>query len=353
MKTTQKILFVCIHKLYFLCSNFKSLSNRGISVVIPNYNGIDLLPAIITPLLKALIFTKLPYEIIVCDDSSTDNSVKYIHDNFPEILILKNETNLGFSPTINKGIAIAKYEYLFLLNNDVSVSEDYFIPQLRYFEREDTFGVMGRIIGWDNDDLQDAAKYPYFQGFKIKTSGNYMPLNPAKDDWLYSIYLSGANALVDRKKIIALNGFNELFAPYYVEDYELSLRAWRVGWKCYYEHFAVCRHKTSVTIKKKSGKNEIKLIYNRNKMFLHAIHLSKQRKTLWHIQLFFEALLNMFTAHLYFIKSIFAYLKNRRQIEHSKKELVELSKNTGILMDTEEVFEIITDFLKKIKVQKF
>ena len=49
----------------------------------------------------------------------------------------------------------------------------------------------------------------------------------------------------DKNKLIELGGFNELYAPFYVEDYDLSLRAWRLGYKCYYEHFALCRHQVS------------------------------------------------------------------------------------------------------------
>ena len=311
------------------------------------------MPVIIPPLYKALINTKLPFEIIICDDCSSDNSIEYIKNNFPEIKLICNEVNQGYSPTINKGIIKASYDYVFLLNNDVSVSEDYFIPQLRYFEREDTFGVMGRIIGWNNDEIQDGAKYPYFHGVKIKTNGNYVLQQPKREDWLYSVYLSGANAFVDRKKLLLLNGFDETFAPFYVEDYELSIRAWRLGWKCYYEHFSVCRHMTSVTIKKKSSKKFIKRIYNRNKMFLHAIHLSKRHFTIWNIQLFFELLYNALTGKTYYIKSFMDYRKSINLVKKSKERLIENSQKTGTLLPTETVFTLIKNSLNELSIKKF
>lgn len=73
--------------------------NKGISVVIPNYNGKNLLPEILPPLYKALKNTNLFYEIIISDDCSTDNSIQFIKDNYKDIIVLTAEENKGFSPT--------------------------------------------------------------------------------------------------------------------------------------------------------------------------------------------------------------------------------------------------------------
>src|SRR6478609_4741541 len=70
---------------------------NGISVVIPNYNGEKLFPRTLAPLLSVMKQTQLPFEIFIVDDCSTDNSINYIKDNFPEIKIIKNELNRGFS----------------------------------------------------------------------------------------------------------------------------------------------------------------------------------------------------------------------------------------------------------------
>ena len=136
------------------------LFRSGISVVIPNFNGENILPVIMPSVFNSLLFTNVPFEIIVADDCSTDNSVLFLRNTYPEIIIIESDENLGFAPTINKGIFLAKNDLVFLLNNDVKISKDYFVHQFRYFEKEDTFGVMGRIIGWDDDNIQDGAKYP-------------------------------------------------------------------------------------------------------------------------------------------------------------------------------------------------
>ena len=150
-------------------SNLISLINKGISVVIPNYNGINLLPEILPPLYIALKNAKLPYEVIISDDCSKDDSVSFIKKNYSDIILIENKINSGFSKTINKGIHSASYEYVLLLNSDVKLTENYFSSQLKYFEKDDTFGVMGRIIGWDDDKIQDGGKFPSFHFLKIKT----------------------------------------------------------------------------------------------------------------------------------------------------------------------------------------
>ena len=154
---------------------------------------------------------------------------------------------------------------------------------------------------------------------KIKTSGNYIPAEAGPGQWLYSMYLSGANAFVDRKKIFLLEGFNEMFAPFYVEDYELSVRAWRIGWKCYYDRQYICRHKESVTIKTKAKKNQINKIYYRNKMYLHALHLPGILLPVWHIQLFVECLLNLLLLRFYYIEAIFQYLSHLSPLYKKRK----------------------------------
>ena len=117
-------------------------------------------------MIEALIHVGIPYEIIVVDDISTDESVNYLHEFFKEIIVLQNETNTGFAATINKGVFIAKLSHLLLLNSDVKLSKSYFVPLIKYFDKPDTFGVMGRIIGWDNDTIQDGGKYPFSRAQK-------------------------------------------------------------------------------------------------------------------------------------------------------------------------------------------
>ncbi|MEK6780190.1 MAG: glycosyltransferase [Bacteroidota bacterium] len=301
---------------------------NGISVVIPNYNGRKLFPFTIAPLLSVMKETRLPFEVIVSDDCSTDDSIDYLIKNFPEIKILKNAENKGFSGTINKGIFEARYDLVLLLNSDIILTEGYFKHQLKYFNDKDTFGVMGRIVGWNDEKIQDAARLPEFHGLKIKTSGNYL-LKPMGSESLYTLYLSGANALVNRKKLIELGGFDEIFSPFYIEDCDLSFRAWRLGWKCYYENQAICRHQTSSSVKVKNKKKYVDVIYNRNKLFLHAIHLESYLLPFWFIQVLVEALARILVFKVSFIRSISLFIKHRKDWRRSREKYQTLMASRG------------------------
>src|SRR5205085_9378156 len=109
--------------------------------------------------------------------------------------------------------------------------------------------------------------------------------------------------------------------------FELSLRAWRLGWKCYYEHFAICRHKTSVTIKSIATKKKIAVIYNRNKMFLHAIHLSGYQKILWLMQLVGEAFIYIVTLRWYYFNALKMFIKGRSRVVQSRKNFDAITHN--------------------------
>lgn len=292
----------------------------GISVVIPNYNGVSLFEHTLPTVVEALAQTGKPNEIVVVDDYSTDASVAYLKHHYPQIRLLQNKVNGGFSVTANNGIRAASYDKVLLLNSDVKLTPDYFANQYKYFDKPDTFGVMGRIIGWDDDKIQDGAKLPYFHGSKIKTSGNYLLKDEKQmQDGLYSMYLSGANAFIDKEKFLQIGGFNELFSPFYIEDFELSLRAWRLGFKCYYDYSSICQHKVSTSIKSSSKKRYVSTIYDRNKMFLHAIHLEGTRRLLWYLQLVPEALIRLLTFRWHYFKSLRMFLSAGHGVKQSRQ----------------------------------
>ncbi|RYZ22976.1 MAG: glycosyltransferase [Chitinophagaceae bacterium] len=325
---------------------------RGISVVIPNYNGVGLFPHTLPTVFAALEELTLPWELIVVDDCSTDDSVAWLRERYPDITLLVNPVNSGFSVTVNNGVRAAHYELVLLLNSDVQLTPGYFAPQLRYFDDAQTFGVMGRIVGWDDDIVQDGAKYPYFHGVKIKTSGNYLPVDPAEcRGGLLSMYLSGANALVRRDHYWKVGGLNELFSPFYVEDFELSLRAWRMGFQCWYEYDAVCRHRVSTTIRTGARKRFVDIIYNRNKMLLHALHLPRGARYVYFLQLLLETLGRVLTGRWYFVQSLLLLLGRYGQVRRARAKFLQ---NGGThLLSVREAADRILQFIKHKQIKKF
>ena len=235
-------------------------TKKSISVVLPNYNGKHLMEMYIPSTIDALNFSKIEYEFIIIDDCSTDHSIAFIEKTYPDIILLKNKRNNGFSFTCNQGIQIATKDLVFLLNSDVKLTPNYFENQLHYFNLESTFGVMGQIMNFDGKKIEDAARMPYYKGAKFKANTFYYIEN--SEEPTLTCYLSGANALINRRKLVELNGFNEIYSPFYFEDFDLGLRAWQMGWFLYYEHQSICYHQVSSSTNKMNKSNFVKIIYH-------------------------------------------------------------------------------------------
>lgn len=312
---------------------------KSISVVIPNYNGKKLLEKNL-PAVFAALKNVSDYEVIVADDASTDDSVNYIQTNWENVILIKNTINGGFSKNINSGFKKASKELVLALNSDVHLSEDYFVEQFKYFESPETFGVMGSI--YNNGKLIDAAKYPVWKAGKLVTTINVVILDKTSD-WIPTLFLSGANALMDRKKLMQLNGMDERYSPFYMEDVDLSVRAWRMGWKCYYEPKSNCNHIISSTIDSNNKKNFVKFISKRNKLIFHHIHLQGNRRVLWQTEIIF----NLLFRWLFFS---FDYYKIYAEY---KQQLVIQKQRDVFPFSLFEITSQILTFYKALKTKRF
>ncbi|TSD63043.1 glycosyltransferase family 2 protein [Inquilinus sp. KBS0705] len=313
---------------------------KSVSIIIPNYNGRQLLEAYLPYTIEAIKNAGVTYEIIVVDDQSKDESVSYLQNNYHQVKLIVNAENKGFSYTCNRGIDAAQYDLILLLNSDVKLTADYFEHQWKYFTKPDIFGVMGRIIDMEGDHIQDAARIPKFNGLKLKTAYFYYSDKPG--DELYTFYLSGANALVDAKKLKQLGGFYELFSPFYCEDIELSLRAWRMGYKCYYEHRAICRHQMSASTKNYQTARWVKSVYYRNRFYLHALHLSGLARLGWFMQItFIDLLPKLLVGQIWIWKSYTGLFRNSKQIKSYQNRLEKLLGDKH-----QSIFDVVK-YLKK------
>lgn len=314
--------------------------NQGISVIIPNYNGKHLLERNLPSVYSALQSSGISdFEIIIPDDASTDDSVNFIKTNYPEIFLIENKTNKGFGGNTNTGIFRAQKELVLILNSDVNLTEGYFKPLLKYFDEPDTFGVTGRIIGLDSDRIQDGAKYPKYHFANIASTTNYICKNRTS---LCNFFLTGANALIDRKKLIELKGYDEIFNPYYGEDVDLGLRAWRLGYKCYYEHSAICRHPNSATIKKETPE-KIRIISSRNKMYLHFIHLNGIELAFYLLKLFLKTILKVIVLDFKYLKSFWMFISSIKMCFGQKKKFQELQKARNVHLTIKDIVILINE----------
>ena len=233
----------------------------SVSVVIPTYNGSELLLKNLPPLFEALARVAADWEVIVVDDASSDNSMQLLQSRFPEVIVIKNERNVGFAETMNRGIYAARYDIVLALNNDVQLEADCLEKMLPHFHDQTIFAVTPSVLDPATKDQQAI--------FKLRRGVCWfrdvcLPEPPAYGE-VQIFFASGGSSCYDRKKLLALGGFSTLYAPFYVEDVDLSYHAWKRGWRCVMEPRATAWHPVSSTIRKYHHRKKIKFLIARNK----------------------------------------------------------------------------------------
>ena len=239
--------------------------SRSLSVIIPNYNGEELLLRYLPHTIESCEQSKevSDYEIIIPDDASTDRSIEILRCEFPEVRVISSESNSGFSKNINRGIRSASKELVLLLNNDMQISSE-MLTTLIPLVGSDVFGVNCAIVSPETNDIQEGRKLLRKNRHKIHYTDD-----KGEYDAVETMYLCGGNALIDRSKLLELDGFDEIYSPFYFEDMDLSLRAWRRGWKSLYTSRTSCLHQHSATINANFSREYVKYVFVRNRVLLN------------------------------------------------------------------------------------
>ncbi|MDD3625680.1 MAG: glycosyltransferase [bacterium] len=240
-----------------------------LSVIMPIYNGRNLLEKNLDPLLKELSEIKQS-ELIIIDDYSSDGSFEYVKKNFRDkIILLKNETNQGFSKTVNAGIKISKGKYILLINSDIEIKDHFILKLIDEFEKN-TFACVPSIVLDEKENIEEG-----FSVFSL-TPGFFSIDNPNIESFEYNInetitipHACAACALYSGEKLKQLNGFNERYSPFFWEDVDLSLRALQNGWEIKYNPFLKVFHDKSKTINNFYNKNDSFIISLKNKIILN------------------------------------------------------------------------------------
>ena len=126
-----------------------------VTVIIPNYNGKHFLKPCLDSLKKQ---TMQDFHTLVVDNASSDGSLDFMKEHFPEIEVLHLDQNYGFSAAVNAGIRHAQTPYVILLNNDTTVDPHFTEALLHAIERSpDIFSVSSKMIQMYHPDLIDSA----------------------------------------------------------------------------------------------------------------------------------------------------------------------------------------------------
>jgi GT2 family glycosyltransferase len=188
------------------------------SIIIVNYNGEN----IITDCLKSIINhkTKYPYEIILVDNNSQDGSKEKIKAFSAHLQLIENSKNFGFAKANNQGAALAKGEYLFLLNNDTVLLENVLDGLVDYLEQNPQVGAASPKLLNQDKTLQ-------YQG-SILGKWQFTGHKPRNIN-----FISGAAFFTRASLYKKLDGLDETFF-FYNEDIDICKRIKKAGFKIAY-----------------------------------------------------------------------------------------------------------------------
>jgi O-antigen biosynthesis protein len=262
----------------------------GISIVIPTWNGQSLLerflPSVIESADEFLRRGGASAEVIVVDDASADSTLSWLESLSPagansstptRLKVIRNSTNLGFGGSCNRGFKEAEEPLVMLLNNDVELDQGALAFLVENFSKSSTFAAHCHVIDLRTGEVCGTGKLAGFSKGFLRVHRSYACRRSSSSDNtpeepLYSAFAGGGAAMFDREKFLELGGFDEILAPFYWEDVELSYRAWKYGYDVIYEPRAIAHHQISSTIGKLDH-GQVWRVQQRNRLITNWINL--------------------------------------------------------------------------------
>ena len=197
----------------------------------------------------------LSYEVIVADNGSSDGTVEMLEAEFPQVRLIRNTRNEGFTKPVNQMLAAARGEIFLLLNPDTLLVEDAFSPLVGWMGEHEQVGIaIPKVLNADGTFQQQSRRgearpaevFGYF--FRL---GKLFPRNRALNGYLQSwlpedeiaevMAVSGSCMFIRRRTWEQVGAFDEQFFAYQ-EDSDYCLRARKAGWKVMYVPIARIVH---------------------------------------------------------------------------------------------------------------
>ncbi|WP_424363296.1 glycosyltransferase [Methylocystis parvus] len=197
-----------------------------VSIIVPVYNGFDFTYRCLASFARAEIRTR--YELIVVDDGSLDETL-LAPLLFKGAKIVRNDENLGFVGSCNKGARAAQGKFLLFLNNDTELTENAVDALVETFEMDDRIGVAGAKLLFPNGKLQEAGGIVWRLGDAWNFGRGKDPEAPQYSYLRDADYVSGAALMIEKALFDELDGFDAHYSPAYYEDADLCFRARQKG----------------------------------------------------------------------------------------------------------------------------
>ena len=282
-----------------------------LSIIIVNYNVAYFLEHCLYSVRDAC--KNIESEVFVVDNNSVDNSLSMLREKFPEVKLIANKDNKGFSKANNQAIRVSKGEYVLLLNPDTVVEEDTFEKCIEFMDSHPDAGGLGVKMIDGNGKLLPESKRgfptPWVSFCKMsgliklfptskRFAGYYMG-HLSYDDTNPVDVLAGAFMLMRKETLDKVGLLDEDYFMY-GEDIDLSYRITKGGYKNYYFPEArIIHYKGEST--KKGSLNYVYTFYNAMDIFAKK-HLSSRQGKMLSVLIKFAI---WFRASLSFLSRIF------------------------------------------------
>ena len=265
------------------------MSDVRVAIILVNWNGYEFTRACLDSLGKV----DFPdFQVILVDNASENPEGKRLKEEFPEIVLVENTANLGFSGGNNVGIRKALdlgFSYMLLLNNDTEVEPDFLEKMVQQISGNPAIGVVQPLICFlgEKEKIWSAGgKWNRLLGRAI-TRGDremldaYLP-KAGELDWA-----TGCCMLLSREAVTKAGLLHEQYFAYF-EDVEWSLRIRKSGYKIQLEPSAKVYHEASASSKQKHDegtlsprvffwhvRNQFYLIRKQGSLLGYPYHLSR------------------------------------------------------------------------------
>ena len=299
-----------------------------VSIIIVNWNGIDVLKDCLKSLLK---ITYANWDLVVVDNGSKDGSqeipTQIIELRVP-IKVIQNKQNVGFAEANNQGAKASTGEYILLLNNDTKVTEGLLEPLVEKMELDTSIGALQpKIFLMEKPTyLDNTGSFFTFTGF-LEHEG-FMQKDSSKFDQEQEVFSAKGACLLIRRDVVKKIGlFDDSFGSYF-EETDFCWRAWMFGYRVIYYPKTYILHKLGATSKRlkqttvnyHAFKNRIatlmKNLDSRNLGIVLPIHI-----TLIVILAFYYLLKLEFDKVKMLLKAVLWNVINLKKILHKRKFL--------------------------------
>ncbi len=256
---------------------------RLATIQILNYEGRELLERNLPSVLAAVAHTGQDHQVLVVDNGSTDGSVEFLREKFPQVKVVALDRNYFFSKGNNRGVPHSDTEILVLLNNDMLVEPDFLSPLLKPFDDEKVFAVSSQIFfrAAGKRREETGLTRARFESGMMQYSHDAVPSDPPR--LVPILWGGGGSCAFDRRKWLALGGLDEMYDPFYCEDLDLSLRAWQYGWKVLLAPESKVWHEHRATSARFFSETFVSETFRRNSYLLHWTNLRDPRLLASHL----------------------------------------------------------------------